>query len=114
MFPFFRDLQSRYAGQGLTILALTRYRGGPSRDPIAERARQRDLICQSIADHGVEFAVGVAPDERLQQRYGANGIPTFALIDRDGIVQFATSRPDKAALAKAIASRLNTTIESCS
>jgi thiol-disulfide isomerase/thioredoxin len=114
MFPFFRDLQNRYAGQGLTILALTRYRGGPSSDPIAERVRERDLICQSIADHGVEFAVGVAPDERLQQRYGANGIPAFALIDRGGIVQFASSRPDKAALEKAIASLLNSTIESCS
>jgi thiol-disulfide isomerase/thioredoxin len=112
MFPFFRQLQNRYAGQGLTILALTRYGGGPSLDPIAERARERDLICQTISDQAVEFRVGVAPDGRLQQQYGANGIPTFALIDRTGIVQFASSKPDKAELEKAIVNLLNTTIDS--
>jgi thiol-disulfide isomerase/thioredoxin len=112
MFPYFRDLHNRYAEHWLTILALTSYSGGPGSDPIAERARERDLIRQTIADEGVDFAVGVAPDGRLQQRYGANGIPTFALVDRGGTVQFASSKPDKAALEKAIVSLLNTTIDS--
>ncbi|WP_170981313.1 TlpA disulfide reductase family protein [Mycolicibacterium sp. CR10] len=93
MFPFFRDLHSRHASDGLTIIALTSHREGSG---------SRELVQQAIADHAVDFAVGIAPDEGLQARYGANGIPTFALIDRDGLVRLASSKPDKAALEEAV------------
>jgi thiol-disulfide isomerase/thioredoxin len=111
-FPVLRDLHSRYDERGLTILALTRYAGRPCSDPIAERVRERELICQTIADRGLDIAVGIAPDGRLQHRYGAIGIPAFALVDRMGIVQFASSKPDKAELEKAIVGLLNTPIDS--
>lgn len=97
MFPFFRDLHSRHASDGLTIIALTSHREGSG---------SWELVQQAIADHAVDFAVGIAPDEGLQARYGANGIPTFALIDRDGIVRLASSKPDKAALEEAVVGRL--------
>ncbi len=93
LFGFLNALHSRYADHGLTVIALTRYRAGGPTD-------QRDLIRQTAAEHDVRFRVGVAPDERLQQRYGANGIPTFVLIDRDGVARFATSKPDRTALEK--------------
>lgn len=91
MFGFLNALHSRYFDRGLTVIALTRYRNGARTD-------ERDLIRETVAAHDVQFRVGVAPDERLQNLYGANGIPTFVLIDRDGIARFATSKPDRAAL----------------
>jgi thiol-disulfide isomerase/thioredoxin len=110
MFPVFRDLHDRYARDGLNILALTDYR---SRDD-AGRARELDSVRQFIVDHEVEFAVGVAPDGRLRQTYGANGLPSFALVDRAGIVRLASSKPDKAALEQGIVGLLNTSSDGCS
>ncbi len=102
MFPFFRDLHNRHAGDGLTVIALTSHREGSGSGSIVERTRGREHVQQAIADQAVDFAVGIAPDDGLQARYGANGIPTFALIDRDGLVQLASSKPDKAALEEAV------------
>lgn len=93
MFPFFRDLHDRHAGDGLTIIALTSHREG---------SRSGVLVQQAIAEHAVEFAVAIAPDERIQALYGANGIPTFALIDREGVVRLASSKPDRTALEEAV------------
>jgi len=39
--------------------------------------------------------VGVAEDERLQTIYGANGLPTVILIDREGIVRYAGAGGDE-------------------
>ncbi|HUH70469.1 MAG TPA: TlpA disulfide reductase family protein [Mycobacterium sp.] len=108
MFPVLRELHSRYAECGLTIAALTRYVLSPRGDPIADRVRQRDAICQTVAGRGLEIAVGIAPDRRLQQKYGATGIPAFALVDHLGIVRSASPMADKAELGKAIADLLHT------
>lgn len=108
-FPSLRDLHQRYAEDGLNILALTNFRCTDT----AGRERELDAVRQFAVDHDVEFAVGVSTDERLRQRYGANGIPTYALVDRAGIVRRASSKPDKAALEQAIIDLLNTTASSC-
>jgi thiol-disulfide isomerase/thioredoxin len=101
MFPFFDGLHSRYADHGLTVLALTRYRSN------GDRTSERDVILQTVAEHDIPFRVGIAPDEQLQQRYGANGIPTFVVIDRAGVVRLATSKPDRATLEHEIARLLD-------
>ena len=41
-----------------------------------------------VTQHGVTFSVGVSEDERLQAIYGANGLPTVALIDSQSIVRY--------------------------
>jgi thiol-disulfide isomerase/thioredoxin len=102
MFPSLVDLHARYAEAGLTILALTRYAAALGDDAAAQRARERETIAQTAADRGIEFAVGIAPDARLQQRYGAMGIPSLALVDRQGIVRYASLNGDEAALGRAI------------
>lgn len=106
MFPRLRALHERHAEQGLHILALTRYGQAPgSADPEA-RQRERDLVRTVVADRGLAVRVGIAPDGRLQQRYGANGVPTLVLIDRAGLVRLITSGGDEAALDTAIAAAL--------
>lgn len=99
MFSSLRDLHSRFESQGLEILAVTRYPTmPPGADLDAARARERELVQTVIADRGLTIRVGIAPDGRLQSRYGANGVPTVVLIDRAGRVRLIASGGDDAAL----------------
>jgi thiol-disulfide isomerase/thioredoxin len=99
MFPRLRDLHSRFAARGLSILALTRYASTPpDADVAAAHTRERELVQTVISERGLEMRVGIAPDGRLQSRYGANGVPTLVLIDRAGRVRLIASGGDDAAL----------------
>jgi thiol-disulfide isomerase/thioredoxin len=110
-FPMLRDLHGRYHEHGLTILALTRYGPGQTDDAAAQRVGERTAIRQTIADRGLDIAIGIAPDGRLQQRYGAIGMPTVVLVDRTGTVQFAATARDKTEVERAVVGLLNTTID---
>lgn len=88
MFPKLKKLYEEEAERGLEIVALTRhylaYRG--TNEAMADELQ---LMRRMITEHAVTFAVGVAEDERLQGIYGANGLPTVALIDRRSLVRYA-------------------------
>jgi thiol-disulfide isomerase/thioredoxin len=88
MFPKLKQLHEQAAPRGLEIIAITRHYlayGG------TEEAMQEELQLMggTVTEHGVSFPVGVAADERLQAIYGANGLPTAVLIDRQGVVRYA-------------------------
>jgi thiol-disulfide isomerase/thioredoxin len=103
LLPSMTMLHQEYAERGLEIVALTRYeQAPPDADPAEARARERDLVRTVIAGRGLAFRVGIAPDARVQQRYGAMGVPTLALIDRTGRVRLCASGGDEAALEAAI------------
>ena len=93
-------MHEHYAQRGLTIIALTCYGR-------ADRVREREAIVRAIADRGLEIAVGVAPDLRLQQQYGAVGIPSVTLVDRAGAVVPAPPASEKANLERSITDLLN-------
>jgi thiol-disulfide isomerase/thioredoxin len=88
MFPKLEKLYEDEARRGLEIIALTRhylaYRGTAE-----SMAEELQLMRGMVTAKGVNFHVGVAEDERLQGIYGANGLPTVALIDRRGAVRYA-------------------------
>jgi thiol-disulfide isomerase/thioredoxin len=88
MFPKLKKLHEGERSQGLEVIALTRhymaYRG-----PAESMIEERQLMLGMVTEHGVNFHVGIAEDERLQGIYGANGLPTVVLIDRDGIIRYA-------------------------
>ncbi len=88
MFPKLKELHERERSQGLEIIALTRhymaYRGTPE-----SMLEEQQLMLGMVTDHGVDFHVGIAEDERLQGIFGANGLPTVILIDRSGVIQYA-------------------------
>src|ERR1051326_4437579 len=85
MFSKLKQLDAKYGGRGLNILALTRhylaYRGTPE-----AQADELNLMRKMVADHALPFRVGVSEDERTQDLYGAAGVPTMAIIDRTGVV----------------------------
>jgi len=103
LLPKLSELHRWFADQGLEIVALTRYAPTPAgADPDEARARERDLVRTVVAGRELQIRVGIAPDARVQQRYGAIGVPTLALIDRQGRVRLSVSGGDEAALEAAI------------
>jgi thiol-disulfide isomerase/thioredoxin len=107
LLPRLGELHRRFGDQGLEILALTRYPSvPPGGDPTEIKARELDLVRTVVAGRGLHIRVGIAPDVHLQQRYGAMGVPTLALIDRSGTVRLIASGGDEAALESAIEAAL--------
>ena len=103
LLPKLSELHRRFSDQGLEIVALTRYGQVPTgADPDEARERERDLVRTVVAGRGLQIRVGIAPDARIQQRYGAMGVPTLALIDRQGRVRLSVSGGDEATLEAAI------------
>ena len=93
MFPKIKEFHRSYAGQGLEVLALTRYFMAYGGTPEAQ-SQELNLIHEFAEKHASEFPVGVAEDESTQDAYGATALPMFALIDRAGIVSGFTFSPD--------------------
>jgi thiol-disulfide isomerase/thioredoxin len=99
MFPKLNELQQNEGPRGLEIIALTRHYmayGGTDESKIEERA----LMLGMVNQHQVSFRVGVAEDERLQGVFGANGLPTIILVDRNGMVRYAGSGQDDPVFSK--------------
>ena len=88
MFPKLKKLYDSEGSQGLEVIALTRYYMS-YRGTAESMSAERQLMLGMVTEHGVNFHVGIAEDERLQGIYGANGLPTVVLIDRGGIVRYA-------------------------
>lgn len=88
MFPKLKALHEQTGPRGLEIIAVTRhYMAYGGTDESMQEELQ--LMRATLTEHGVSFAVGVAPDEKMQATYGANGLPTCILIDRGGLVRYA-------------------------
>lgn len=87
MFTKLKKLNETCRARGLEVIALTRhYFASP--DTAESQAEELNLIRGVITEQDLRFRVGVAKDERIQDLYGATGLPTVALIDRAGIVRY--------------------------
>ena len=86
MFKKLRRLDEQYRERGLEIIALTRHYFAQAGDD-ASHTEELELMRALIKEHGLEFRICVAEDERAQGIYGATGLPTLALIDRQGMVR---------------------------
>jgi thiol-disulfide isomerase/thioredoxin len=88
MFPKLTALYERESKNGLEILGITRHYMAYSGTPEA-KAEELNLMRTLLTEHRVRYPVAVTPDETLQRVYGANGLPTVVLVDRQGIVRYA-------------------------
>jgi thiol-disulfide isomerase/thioredoxin len=93
----------KYRKDGLLLLAVTRLYGGPTSKPYTpseEKAQMEKVWKESYAAlEGVPIVIST----ESMVRYGASATPTFALIDRKGIVRLYTpTRLSEAELSRRI------------
>jgi len=94
----------KYRAQGLVVIAPTRYYGtGAENKPAApaeEKAHMAKVWAESYA--GLE-GVPILIDTGAMVRYGVSSTPTYALIDRKGLVRFySPTRLSEADLSRRI------------
>jgi thiol-disulfide isomerase/thioredoxin len=93
----------KYRARGLDLVAVTRLYGGPPGKPIApgDEKIQLDKVWKDT--YSGLTGVPVVVDAEAMVRYGASATPTFALVDRKGIVRLYTpTRLSEAELSRKI------------
>jgi len=109
MFPKLKKLHEQTGPRGLEVIALTRHYmayGGTEESMQEELQLMRALV----TEYELSFPVGVAPDERMQMTYGANGLPTCILVDRKGVVRYAGPGVEDRGFAATLEQCLNESI----
>ena len=109
MFPKLKSLHEKHAARGLEIIALTRfYMSHPG--TAESRAQELELIRTMVREHELDFRVGVAEDELAQETYGATGLPTLFIIDRQGRARWAGHVSEDAELDALLEQFLNESV----
>ena len=94
----------KYSSRGLALVAPTRFYGRDTEGRPAGPAEEKTAIESAWAESykGLE-GVPVPIDTETMVRYGASATPTFALVDRAGVVRFyAPTRLTEAALSQRV------------
>jgi thiol-disulfide isomerase/thioredoxin len=85
------SVYQKYRSRGLVLIAPTRFYGTGAQSktatPAEEKAQMEKVLAESYP--GLE-GVSVPIDTETMVRYGVSATPTFALVDRKGIVRFYT------------------------
>ena len=94
----------KYRAQGLVVIAPTRYYGTGAESKPATPAEEKAHMAKVWAEFysGLE-GVPIPIDTEAMVRYGVSATPTFALIDRKGVVRFySPTRLSEAELSRRI------------
>jgi thiol-disulfide isomerase/thioredoxin len=109
-FPHLRAWHKEYADQGLEVLGVTTYyqqfgfdkkTGKLTRAPKLEVPAERDMIRDFAEHHNLSHRLMLVPREgwtKATTDYEVEGIPTVALIDRQGVIRMVRvgSSPENA------------------
>ncbi len=102
--PALARLASTYGPRGLSVVAVTRLYGTGAEGKPASPTEEKALVEKVWRDSypGLE-TVPIAVDTETMVRYGASATPTYALVDREGIVRlYAPTRVPESELARRI------------
>lgn len=89
-FPSLTEWYQDYKSDGLVILGLTRYYGQAEGFPV-DNPSEIAALQRFKAAHRLPYDFLVAKDQFSQVAYGATGLPTAVLIDRNGKVRYIES-----------------------
>lgn len=82
--PELEKLAKDHRGRGLEVVGVTKFYGDDS--SAAGRNAELREIEAFLRDNGMTYPILVASGKETHDAYGVRGIPTIALIDRDGRV----------------------------
>jgi thiol-disulfide isomerase/thioredoxin len=102
--PSLARVWQKYKPQGLTLLAVTRLYGSAFHDKPVTPAEEKAEIDTAWGEiySGLDGVPAIIDTETMV-RYGASATPTFALIDRKGLVRlYAPTRLSEAELSRRI------------
>jgi thiol-disulfide isomerase/thioredoxin len=96
-----RRLYDDYKDKGFEIVGITSFQGmyqdkdsgvseGTKEQPL-DRAREIELTEAYIKKHGIIWPCAFSDRPVFDPYYGITGIPTFVLLDRDGIVRYIST-----------------------
>ena len=102
--PTLSRIRQKYRGQGLVVMAPTRFYGTGEQNkpatPDEEKAHMAKVWAESYP--GLE-GVSIPIDTEAMVHYGVSATPTFVLIDRKGLVRFySPTRLSEAELSRRI------------
>lgn len=103
--PHMTEWFKKYQDKGLSIVALTQYRGEAGGQKISRKDELRELRDFKRSEH-LPFGIAVADTYETAGKYGVTSVPAAVLIDRRGIVRFISvgaSETDADALGQIIA-----------
>ena len=86
-FPSMLEWQQDYGKDGFVILGLTRFYGRAEGFPV-DTANEIDFLNRFRQKHALTYDFLVAKDDTNHRTYGAQAIPTAALIDRKGNIRY--------------------------
>ena len=101
--PSLGRVWQKFKARGLDLVAVTRLYGGPSTKPYTpdEEKQQVDKVWKET--YAALEGVPVVISTEAMVRYGASATPTFALVDRKGLVRLYTpTRLSEADLSRRI------------
>ena len=101
--PALTQVWEKYRNRGLELVAVTRLYGGPSSRPLTpeEERAQVEKVWKEVYPGLSDVPVVISTDTMV--RYGASATPTFALLDRGGVVRLYTpTRLSEAELSRRV------------
>jgi thiol-disulfide isomerase/thioredoxin len=107
LIPDLRHWHTRYAKDGLKILAVTRYYQYNGREVgHASPAEEESFLLKFKQGRSLPYGVAMDDGQRSFDTYHVRSIPTVALIDRGGRVRLVFTWNDNPALAEYVIKRL--------
>ncbi len=77
------ELLKKYQGDGLAIIG------------VCTSSRGQDQMAQVVKDHGIEYPTAHDPYLAAERAWRVNYYPTYAVIDRKGVVRIVGLQPDR-------------------
>ncbi|HUX05928.1 MAG TPA: TlpA disulfide reductase family protein [Acidobacteriota bacterium] len=90
-FPSMKQLYADLRDEGFVILGVTslqgRFSDGEIREQELEPERELELTEDFIERYGLTWPIAFSSETVFDPDYGVTGIPTFAILDKDGVVR---------------------------
>ncbi|RKZ07762.1 hypothetical protein DRQ05_02635 [bacterium] len=110
------ELYDQYKDRGLEIVSITSFQGmyidreagisEGSRDKKISKAREIELTASFTKKHNMRWPVAFSDRSVFDERYGITGIPTYVVLDHDGIIRYIQVGIGKKAQMKRILEKL--------